>query len=330
MLDAVSALAGLAVDRKDTSRLHLLLASQALTDGRFAAAAAHVDSAVSLGGPGSDAAFLELVFRSALALLTGEGLDTVLRAVREAVEAMAFAARGWLALHLKAVGERDEASRLWDSLAPHVAAVPPAAAEFLIAGVADAEVCAWLGDRHTAEVLYSALSPYSGQHAIGHATAPYKGPVDLALGRLAHTLGRKSDGREHLTNAVAQSRAVHAPAHQAIALAELAAVEGTGTRARAEAVTAARGIAQALGMRPLLDQLAELEPRSIGPLTPRESEIAELVAAGLSNAQIAERLFLSERTVENHVSRAMFKVGASSRTGLAAARHAFVLTPRDA
>ncbi|MDP8900819.1 MAG: LuxR C-terminal-related transcriptional regulator [Actinomycetota bacterium] len=53
-------------------------------------------------------------------------------------------------------------------------------------------------------------------------------------------------------------------------------------------------------------------------MTPRESEIAELVATGLTNAQIAGRLFLSERTVENHISRAMLKVGVASRTGLAA------------
>lgn len=59
-------------------------------------------------------------------------------------------------------------------------------------------------------------------------------------------------------------------------------------------------------------------PVSSLPLTGRQREIAELVAAGLSNRDIGERLMMSVRTVEGHLLRACKRVGAASRAELAA------------
>jgi len=53
-------------------------------------------------------------------------------------------------------------------------------------------------------------------------------------------------------------------------------------------------------------------------LTPRETQVAQLVARGLTNRQIAETLVLSERTAENHVQHILTKLGFSNRTQLAA------------
>src|SRR5919109_3646966 len=53
-------------------------------------------------------------------------------------------------------------------------------------------------------------------------------------------------------------------------------------------------------------------------LTRREEEIASLVAEGLTNADIAERLFLSRRTVEGHVERIRDRFGFRSRAQIAA------------
>jgi NarL family two-component system response regulator LiaR len=49
-------------------------------------------------------------------------------------------------------------------------------------------------------------------------------------------------------------------------------------------------------------------------ITPRELEILELIAAGLSNRQIAERVEISEHTVKSHSSRVFEKLGAQRRT----------------
>ncbi len=54
------------------------------------------------------------------------------------------------------------------------------------------------------------------------------------------------------------------------------------------------------------------------PLTRREREVAALVARGFSNRQIAKDLFLSERTIENHIANIKRKLGRSSRTEIAA------------
>lgn len=55
-------------------------------------------------------------------------------------------------------------------------------------------------------------------------------------------------------------------------------------------------------------------PKTIGNLTPREEEVADLLAAGLSNADIARDLHMSVFTVKNHVRNILMKLQVQSRT----------------
>jgi len=56
----------------------------------------------------------------------------------------------------------------------------------------------------------------------------------------------------------------------------------------------------------------------LAALTPRENEVLRLMSRGLSNRQIGEELFISQKTASVHVSNILAKLGAASRTEAAA------------
>src|SRR5690606_34647763 len=55
------------------------------------------------------------------------------------------------------------------------------------------------------------------------------------------------------------------------------------------------------------------QPQALTGLSPREREILELIGEGLTNRQIGKRLYLSEKTVKNHISRLLAKLGVERR-----------------
>lgn len=105
-------------------------------------------------------------------------------------------------------------------------------------------------------------------------------------------------------------------------VAAAAAYRRAAERADAAGATTLRRLAdqglRALGERPWRRGPTTGSSGELDALSAREREVAELVAAGATNPEIATRLFLSRKTVEHHVSNALAKLGLHSRTELAA------------
>jgi DNA-binding NarL/FixJ family response regulator len=99
---------------------------------------------------------------------------------------------------------------------------------------------------------------------------------------------------------------------------ELAVVEAQHALAIFERLGAARSLDEAAALLRSLGARGRSGPRAAEPLTTREREVLALLGEGLTNAQIAERLVISEKTAGHHVSRIYRKLGVRNRTQAAA------------
>ncbi len=86
-------------------------------------------------------------------------------------------------------------------------------------------------------------------------------------------------------------------------------------------VAAGRSLLDPVTTRRVLDRMrdsSERQPDELEALTEQERRVLDLIGEGLSNRQIAERLFLAEKTVKNYVTSVLAKLGMERRTQAAA------------
>lgn len=102
---------------------------------------------------------------------------------------------------------------------------------------------------------------------------------------------------------------------------------------RAELLAAVRAVRQNsdhVVLSVAKDTMSQLERPAQGPLSVRELEVLELVSHGLSNAQIASRLFISEGTVKRHLTNIYLKLDVRSRLSAINKATAMRLLPKSA
>jgi len=188
----------------------------------------------------------------------------------------------------------------------------------LRAQLVDAALAA--GDRTLAEATSRELA----EVAVATATTLHRAQADFAAGKV---LLAKGDPEAPVRLRAAARAFAESGAPLAACRTRLALARSLADRDRGVAVTEARGALQAfdrMGATSEADQAAAFlrglgvkgrtGPRDGAVLSRREQEVLTLVAEGLSNAEIAGRLFISVKTAGHHVSNILTKLGVRSRT----------------
>ncbi|HET7389068.1 MAG TPA: response regulator transcription factor [Nocardioidaceae bacterium] len=184
-----------------------------------------------------------------------------------------------------------EEGALWELLAQMPGAAESDEALRRLAGLASSTGC----DQLLARALRASGGARSDLPSLERALGLFvrlRLPLEAARTRLALAALLTGD------DAVAEARAAMA-AFEMLGAARDA--DASAARLRGLGVAAARG-----------------GPAGLGELTQREREVLDLLGEGLSNRELADRLFLSRKTVERHVRNVLFKLGLRNRTEAAA------------
>jgi DNA-binding CsgD family transcriptional regulator len=194
-----------------------------------------------------------------------------------------------------------------------------------VLGRADGRL-AWARWHRTAGDLGTARA--AATEALALAEAPHQPLVSLAahrlIGKLEIGAGDQAAAEAHLTAALDLAAACEAPFERALTLLALAdlrlAMGATGEAA--QLLDEVRGICASLGAAPTLARVDALvgrlaakpsPPTYPADLTQREVDVLRLLARRQTNREIAEVLFIGERTVQSHVGSILSKLGVADR-----------------
>jgi DNA-binding CsgD family transcriptional regulator len=199
------------------------------------------------------------------------------------------------------------------------------------------------GDAADAERRAEALLADLDELLSGHAAVP-DAQANRATAAAEHgrVTGRAEPRRwEHAARAWSELGEPYPAAYATLRHAEALLSAGADRRAAAELLNAAHATATELGAHPLREQAQALARRArvrLGPaaqppepadelaLTRRETDVLRLLADGLTNRQIADRLFISEKTVGTHVGHIFSKLDVHTRMEAAGRAHALGLS----
>ena len=331
-IDAIGAAAGAMRDRFLRFQELTARAVLAMARGRFGDCRALMSSAFAVFPPGGDRNpyLLRTAVLANLSYHAGVDAET-LTAIEEARPAVSGADGGLVgalssARVLAQAGRLDEAEALYEKFGPVESWRPPPHVELLVPthGIA---VARFLDRASDQALLRERLLPFRGHHVVcGTGVYAYFGPVQLWTGAAALAAGLIEEGISDLEAAVALSRAAGTPGFEAEAKIELAS--GMLQRTRPGDIPRARDLLAAAASKASRMNAVALKERAAtavarlgrdeSRLTRREEEISGMVAEGLSNRAIAARLFLSERTVQNHVQHVLDKLDVANRAQIAA------------
>ncbi|PVG81886.1 hypothetical protein DDE18_14300 [Nocardioides gansuensis] len=158
-------------------------------------------------------------------------------------------------------------------------------------------------------------------------TGHLRGLAAFAKGKVC--LATSDDAHDCLAQAVSafsasQMPLEHARARLALARAvasskpQVAEAEARSALEKFQSMSAARDADEASAFLRSLGVSVSTGPRGLGALTKREAEVLELLGRGLSNPEIADRLYISRKTVEHHVGSILTKLQLRSRSEAAA------------
>jgi len=183
----------------------------------------------------------------------------------------------------------------------------------VVAQAADGEVAADLARRHRPDVV---LMDLGMPHMDGLAAARQ---IKQDLPACAIVVLTIHHDDEHLFAAIKAGASGYVlkdapPEHT---------VEAIRAAARGEGFVGASLVKRLLAEFARISQLRAAAKQAFAELTRREMEVLELLGTGLRNREIAERLFVSEKTVKNHITSIFLKLHVNDRTeaALLAARH---------